>query len=207
MRQARKPQGPETKSTTRGDRRRRDLLDAAFALIGEKGFEGLRTREIAARAGVNIAMLHYYFGTKEALLVALVDHVRDTFNAPRRRSRPTSKSGPVKLRSDFADSWSVLQANPHLTTVLIELSLRARRDAAARKALRSLLTSWTQRMEVLMRRGMSAGELRNDLDARAAAVVITSFFIGASLQLGVNPRAFNALEVSKALERWLVNPG
>ena len=48
--------------------RRRALVLAAFGQIAERGFEGLRTREVAAEAGVNIATLHYYFPTKEALI-------------------------------------------------------------------------------------------------------------------------------------------
>ena len=48
--------------------RRHDLVQAAFRGIAERGFEGLRTRDVAADAGVNIATLHYYFPTKEALI-------------------------------------------------------------------------------------------------------------------------------------------
>lgn len=48
---------------------------AAHALTAEKGFEGLRVREVAARVGVNNATLHYYFPTKEALIGAVVDAI------------------------------------------------------------------------------------------------------------------------------------
>src|SRR2546423_10533634 len=53
---------------TRSERRREAQARAAFNQIAEHGFEGLRTREVAAEAGVNIATLHYYFPTKEALI-------------------------------------------------------------------------------------------------------------------------------------------
>src|SRR2546430_7157743 len=53
--------------TTHADERRRSLVLAAYDLIAEKGFEDLRTRDVAARAGVNIATLHYYFASKEDL--------------------------------------------------------------------------------------------------------------------------------------------
>ena len=41
------------------ERRREQLVLAAFHQVAEHGFEGLRTREVAAEAGVNIATLHY----------------------------------------------------------------------------------------------------------------------------------------------------
>ncbi|MBP2293338.1 TetR/AcrR family transcriptional regulator [Azospirillum rugosum] len=49
------------------------LLDAADTLFGEKGPSAVTVREISARANVNHALLHRHFGTKEALLDAIID--------------------------------------------------------------------------------------------------------------------------------------
>jgi AcrR family transcriptional regulator len=46
------------------------ILESAVAAIERHGIHGLTTRAIAAQAGVNNAALHYYFGTKEALIQA-----------------------------------------------------------------------------------------------------------------------------------------
>ncbi|MCQ4041196.1 TetR family transcriptional regulator [Streptantibioticus rubrisoli] len=46
---------------------RQALLDAAAALFAERGFERATVRDIAARAGVNQALLFRYFGSKKAL--------------------------------------------------------------------------------------------------------------------------------------------
>jgi len=43
------------------------ILDAALALFAAHGFAGTSTRSIASSAGVNLAMIHYYFGNKEQL--------------------------------------------------------------------------------------------------------------------------------------------
>jgi AcrR family transcriptional regulator len=48
------------------------IMNAAIALFAEKGFEGSSIRDIAASADVNIAMINYYFGSKEKLFEALV---------------------------------------------------------------------------------------------------------------------------------------
>lgn len=50
------------------------IMDAAEQLFSEKGFDGTSVRDIAGRAGVNLAMISYYFGSKEKLLVALIAH-------------------------------------------------------------------------------------------------------------------------------------
>ena len=47
------------------------IIDAAEKLFADKGFEGTSVRDIADEAGVNVAMISYYFGSKEKLLEAL----------------------------------------------------------------------------------------------------------------------------------------
>jgi AcrR family transcriptional regulator len=50
---------------------RERILDAAHAVFTRKGTAASRTQEIAAEAGVNKALVHYYFGTKAALADAI----------------------------------------------------------------------------------------------------------------------------------------
>jgi AcrR family transcriptional regulator len=54
--------------------KRSQILGAAENLFAEKGFEGTSVRDIAHMAGVNLAMISYYFGSKEKLFEALVEH-------------------------------------------------------------------------------------------------------------------------------------
>jgi len=49
-----------------------DILQAAEKLFSEHGFDGTSVRDIAKTANINIAMISYYFGSKEKLLEALI---------------------------------------------------------------------------------------------------------------------------------------
>ncbi|MCC7386605.1 MAG: TetR/AcrR family transcriptional regulator [Deltaproteobacteria bacterium] len=49
------------------------ILAATDQLFGELGFDATTTRDIADRSGVNKALIHYHFGSKDELLVALLD--------------------------------------------------------------------------------------------------------------------------------------
>lgn len=51
---------------------RRGILEAAEACFSSAGFAGATTRQMAARAGVNVATLHYHFGSKEGLYRAVL---------------------------------------------------------------------------------------------------------------------------------------
>jgi AcrR family transcriptional regulator len=53
---------------------RRALLDAASALFDERGYDGATVRDIGERAGVDPALIARYFGAKEGLYLAALEH-------------------------------------------------------------------------------------------------------------------------------------
>jgi AcrR family transcriptional regulator len=67
-RSKRSPAAPKADQETR-----ERILDAAHTVFLRKGTASSRTQEIAAQAGVNKALVHYYFGTKAALADAIFE--------------------------------------------------------------------------------------------------------------------------------------
>jgi len=63
-RTGRRPGNPDT---------RQAILDAARGTFAESGFDGSSIRRIAGRAGVDPALVHHYFGTKDELFMAIVE--------------------------------------------------------------------------------------------------------------------------------------
>ncbi len=54
--------------------KREQIIETAIELFAQKGFEGTSIRELATKAHVNLAMINYYFGSKEKLFESLVQH-------------------------------------------------------------------------------------------------------------------------------------
>ncbi|MEO8172598.1 MAG: TetR family transcriptional regulator [Sediminibacterium sp.] len=50
------------------------IMNIAIELFAEKGFEGSSIRDLATRADVNVAMVNYYFGSKDKLFEAIVEY-------------------------------------------------------------------------------------------------------------------------------------
>jgi AcrR family transcriptional regulator len=61
----------EARVATRDTQER--ILDAAERLFGENGFPATSLRRITSEAGVNVAAIHYHYGSKEELLRAVID--------------------------------------------------------------------------------------------------------------------------------------
>lgn len=75
------------------------ILDAATQLFAEKGFDGARVDEIARRAGVNKALIYYYFESKdkilEELMVGLVQEMVEL------KDRLTKEQGDISIEQYF----------------------------------------------------------------------------------------------------------
>ncbi|RFM28897.1 TetR family transcriptional regulator [Deminuibacter soli] len=56
-----------------GTDKKEHIINTAIELFAVKGFEGTSIRDLAAAAGVNIAMINYYFGSKEKLFESMVE--------------------------------------------------------------------------------------------------------------------------------------
>jgi DNA-binding transcriptional regulator YbjK len=61
-------------STPKGERRRQALVDAAAQLLAEGGFDAVRHRAVAERAGLPLASTTYYFDSLDELIMAAVEH-------------------------------------------------------------------------------------------------------------------------------------
>lgn len=57
------------------------ILDVAERVFSDYGFDGASTRMISGEAGVNMAMLNYYFGSKEGLFLAIFERKISSFQA------------------------------------------------------------------------------------------------------------------------------
>ncbi|HEX5322471.1 MAG TPA: TetR/AcrR family transcriptional regulator, partial [Capsulimonadaceae bacterium] len=87
------------------------LLEAAYELVAEVGVGGLRTRDIAERAGVNLATVHYCFESKEALLSALYEFIIARFRAESEAFRP-GKSPMEQLAAQSVIRAHFLRESP-----------------------------------------------------------------------------------------------
>ena len=196
----------KTPHTAHGKAQWRALVQAAYDLIAEKGFEGLRTRDVAARAEVNIATLHYYFKTKEDLIRGVVALLREQLAYTSSPLFHPGAQGPLEeLRQELADIEYQLQVIPEAFRVLLELHLRSLRDPAISGIIQGMDTHWREHIMEYLAAGVQQGVFRADLDIAAAAAALMAFVKGAMMQLIYNPQSFSSRRIYAEIERWLTD--
>jgi AcrR family transcriptional regulator len=157
--------------------RRRALVDAAFQRIAREGFEGLRTRDVAADVGVNIATLHYYFPTKEALIKGVIGKAVGRFT-----STMPGEGAPVdQLRGHLRALVQLLHAEPELWAVMGELVLRAPRDPDLERIFRQTDGYWHRTLRGLIDGAIAQGAIDPRLDANGTAALMIAAIKGVSL--------------------------
>ena len=182
---------------SRKEDRQQALVRAAFNQIAERGFEGLRTREVAAGVGLNIATLHYYFPTKEALIRGVVAHAMDRF---RSTLAPHGSPGD-QLRNHLRAVRKLLRDEPEVGAVMGELALRSARDPSLARIMGEAFQAWQRTLRGLLQRTVRGGHLARELDTDDVAALImatlTSMTLPSTATADRTDRAF------RQLERWL----
>jgi TetR/AcrR family transcriptional repressor of nem operon len=159
------------KATPEAESRREALVLAAYRRLAEAGFEGLRTRDVAAEVGVNIATLHYYFPSKEALIRGVVGHAMGRF---RSAFAPGSRPGE-QLAAQFHGIRRLAKDEPELFVVMGELALRSGRDPAIAAIFQETIEAWHSTLRTLVGHAQKEGfvDKRLDPDTVASLVIAT----------------------------------
>jgi AcrR family transcriptional regulator len=151
-----------------GKERRQALVRAAFGRIAEKGFEGLRLREVAAEVGIDHSTLHHYFASKQDLVAGVVDYATRQFWP----TMPAEGDATDRLQYHLAALGRMIREQPTLFTVMAELDLRARRDPAIRAIIDRHEQGWRIVLAEVLRRAATEGALTQHLDVATGVELI-----------------------------------
>ena len=171
------PPAPPAKRETSDDRRS-EIAAAARALIVEKGVEGLRTRDIAERVGINVATLHYHVPTKEALIELVADSLRDAFLQQHVDRPRVHLSAAERMDLELVDLREVVLERAEIMLVFSELMERGRRDGRIAEAILPMKRRWREILAGLLTEGVAEGVYRSDIDPEAFASIMIASFIG-----------------------------
>jgi AcrR family transcriptional regulator len=179
--------------------RRQELVVAAYRRVAEAGFEGLRTRDVAAAVGVNVATLHYYFKTKEALIRAVVAHAMGRF----RTTFDAHGSPGAQLGAHLNGVRRLFRDEPELFAVMGELAQRAARDPAIAAILKETDATWHATIRGLLKHAQAEGSVDAALDPDATAALVTATFRGIFMFPMETTTSQRAQQSLTQLERFL----
>lgn len=172
------PKGSMTRVLSKKPETSTVLLEAAKKMLRQKGYASLSTRDVAAAAGVPLSQIHYHFGSKQGMMLALFEYLNaqllDRQNAL--FHDPTLKlSEQWDKACDYLDD-DIASGYVHVLQQLIAVSWA---DAEVAKVVRAGLLIWFDLLAELARKAERGLGGVGPFSAREVAALIGSAFIGA----------------------------
>lgn len=195
-----KPPGARRASTKD---RCKAITQAVRQLIVEKGMEGLRTRDIADRVGINVATLHYHVPTKAALIELVAHSITIEFQNREQQSSHQNMTPPQLLRDKLDGFLDTLKNEPDLLHVISEFSERSRRDKFTAKTLDAMHNGWIEGFRQVLQAGVADGTFRPNVEPTQGAKLLVSALIGVTKLPTMNLSDYRAM--LGELERAFLN--
>ena len=162
----------------------RRLVSAAAELIVEKGWEASTAAEIGRRAGYSRAMVHARFGTKDAILHALLDEYVKRLNP----DPDPGTNGLAQVLAHFDRIEDLHTQDPDLLRAMFVATFEAAKTTSPlRENVRTQLEGGAAKVQVGLRNGMQDGSIRSDIDIEPAVHDITAAVFGMAFQWVVVP--------------------
>lgn len=138
------------------------ILDAALALIAERGVEALRVDDVAERAGVGKATIYRRYRSKDELLIATIAGL------VREIAIPDTGSTEADLRALMRDAVKVYRQAPATQAMPALIAAMNRDPALARATREGFLAVRRDALRTVIERGIERGDLRAELDVELA---------------------------------------
>lgn len=182
----------------RGRSTRAQLLAAAAAVLSEQGYAAASMRAVADRAGTPLSLVHYHFGSKRGLLLAVLDDLTEQL-LERQRSM-LSDDRP------FAEQWRTAcdylreDIRSGYVRIVWELWAAGLADPELAERWQAMQRGWRELIVERLERWRTEGEIELPMPPRALAALIGNLFEGAETEIlaGVSEEESPHLEALEA---------
>lgn len=171
--------------------RKRQLLDAAARLMERSGFHGVSMQALADEAEVSVGLIYRYFGGKEAVLLAVIIEVLDTFAERVPAAMSEAGDDPVeRIAAGFRGYCEVIDNHRHAAVLTYRESKTLSEDGRAEikkreiESVRPLREAITDAAADELLVEVDADLLAYDLVLLAQAWALKHWYFVGSLDLG-----------------------
>jgi AcrR family transcriptional regulator len=177
--------------------RREQIIWALYDCLVEKGSEKVTVKEIAARAGLPPGVIHYYFTSKDDIVLKLAEAIVDKYSTMFDERLAGAVSIEQRIESAIDFIVDILIFNPPLNRVFYNLIHMTFERKALGNVVKKMFQDYRERLARVFK---EAGAGRESKVLGAALVAITEGF---SLQLMIDPRAFKRADVRRSIAQAL----
>jgi TetR/AcrR family transcriptional regulator len=156
------------------ERTKAQLTQAALAEFADHGFHGARVDRITRAVGCNPRLLYHYFGSKEQLYVAVIEHIFADIRA-QERDLEMARLAPVEAMRRLVEfTFDFFDSNPQFVKMTRNENLLEGRFIARTEAVRSSSQPLIDAISDAMARGLAEGVFRHSYDPLQIYITIVA---------------------------------
>ncbi len=148
------------------------ILDVAERVFSELGFDGASTRTISGEAGVNMAMLNYYFGSKEGLFLAVFNRKIISFQDLLKNIGSDESTTAWNKVEKYIDLYAQRVVNNNCFQKLLYQELSMQRRGELSDKITDILMKNALEVRKILKDGVDNGEFNKDIDAEMVIATI-----------------------------------
>ncbi|WDF55298.1 TetR/AcrR family transcriptional regulator [Mucilaginibacter sp. KACC 22063] len=148
------------------------ILDVAEKVFSEVGYDGASTRMISGEAGVNMAMLNYYFGSKEGLFLAIFERRISMFRDMLRDIGNTSGLSPWGKIEKYIETYVDRIFNNTCFQRMLYQEISMSRKGDLPDKINQILTQNVSEFNKLIKEGVDTGDFKPDTDIEMITATI-----------------------------------
>jgi TetR/AcrR family transcriptional regulator, cholesterol catabolism regulator len=170
------------------ERTRATLIGAATTLLLDKGYEGTTLALLAQEVRMTKGAIYHHYADKEALLRAVMEHVRRTWEREVGAHIPQAGDALERLGALFDHQARLIDKEPSLCLLVTGLTLQSRslgRELAA--VVEGITADLGKLVRSILADGQRAGTVRTDLDARDIARSVVAIVKAISCSRATDP--------------------
>lgn len=186
------PTSPSGKGVVRqrdAERTKAEILDVAAKTFAEKGYDGARVEEIAARTHTTKRMIYYYFESKEQLFVAVLERAYTVIRSLEQEVDVEHLDPIDALRQLAALTFDHHESHPDFVRLVSIENIHRAEHIVRSTTLSSLANPALDVLTRILARGREAGLFRDDVDALDVHMAISAFCVFRT----ANRYTFNAI--------------
>ena len=182
---------------------RDNILRAATKVFAKHGFAGGRIEQISTAAKSHDRMIYYYFGSKEALYIAVLEDTYRRFNQAEQALALDVRQPVQALGELIRFVWRYYQKHPEFITLLNTENLHRGKYIAKSERAREYSSPVIAITDSVLRSGAEQGFFRTDLNARDVYLMIASMaYFYLSNRFTLSSFLGENLEAPEALAHW-----
>jgi AcrR family transcriptional regulator len=171
------------------ERTRAEIIEVATREFADKGYDGARVDEIAAKMSTTKRMIYYYFGNKERLYVEVLEHAYTGIRAIEQQLDVEHLDPAEAMRQLAALTFDHHESHPNFIRLVSIENIHRAGHIARSTVLSGLANPALDVLARILDRGHAAGAFRGDVDPLDIHMVISAFCVFRI----ANQHTFNAI--------------